>query len=243
MLFNDISCPKFFGRRKGRTIRKAKTVLLESFLPEIALNETTVFDKRTLFAEPVNEVYLEIGFGDGRHLAGQALKNPDKGFIGIEVFQNGVANLLSIITGVKDGADVPQKISLLPERKDNIRVFADDARLLFAKIPDGFIDKVFLLFPDPWPKKRHAARRFVNPENLKELARILRSGGILRVVTDHKVYKAWTLRTMHENNDFEWTAKKFSDWRNPPSDWVETKYQKKAIREGRKPVFLDYIRL
>ena len=237
------STPKFFGRRKGRIIRKAKSTLLEKFLPKIKIDTNTVFDKNTMFGKPVKEVYLEIGFGDGSHLAGQALKNTDKGFIGVEVFQNGVANLLTLITGIKEGKDMPEDIKLLPERTDNIRVFDDDVRLLFKKIPDGFVDKVFLLFPDPWPKKRHASRRFINPDNLKELARIIRTGGILRVATDHKVYKAWTLRVMHECPDFVWTAKCSNDWRNPPADWVETKYQQKAIREGRKPVFFDYRRV
>lgn len=235
--------PKFFGRRKGRVIRKAKSTLLERFLPKIKIDESTVFNKQTLFGKPVDKVYLEIGFGEGVHLAEQAKRNPDIGFIGLEVFQNGIANLLSLLTGIKQGADLPDDINLLPEREDNVRVFADDARLLFQKIPDGFADKVFLLFPDPWPKKRHASRRFVNCDNLKELARIIRKGGILRIATDHKVYKAWTLRTMHECPDFKWTAKCSDDWRNPPADWVETKYQQKALREGRKPVFFDYERI
>lgn len=235
--------PKFFGRRKGRVIRKAKSTLLESFLPKIKIDENTVFDKDHLFGCPVNQVFLEIGFGDGTHLAGQALKNQHTGFIGVEVFQNGVANLLSLLTGIKEGNDLPDDVVLAGDRVDNVRVFADDARLLFAKIPDGFFDKIFLLFPDPWPKKKHASRRFVNPENLKELARLLRSGGVLRIATDHPVYKVWTLRTMAECADFKWIAKGSDDWRNPPADWVETKYQKKAIREGRRPVFFDYMRV
>ena len=235
--------PKFFGRRKGRIIRKTKNTLLEKFLPSIRINQDTNFDKDTLFGCPVEKINLEIGFGDGVHLAGQAANYPNIGFIGIEVFQNGVANLLTLITGIKDGKDIPDQISLLENRKDNIRVFDDDARLLFNKIPDGFVDRVFLLFPDPWPKKRHADRRFVNPDNLKELARIIKKGGILRIATDHKVYKAWTLRKMHECPDFKWTAKCSDDWRKAPKDWVETKYQKKAIREGRKPVFFEYERL
>lgn len=235
--------PKFFGRRKGRVIRKTKSILLERFLPSIKIDETTNFDKKTLFGKPVEYVNLEIGFGDGVHLAGQAINNPDMGFIGIEVFQNGVANLLTLITGVKEGKDLPEKFSLTENREDNIRVFDDDARLLFSKIPDNFIDRVFLLFPDPWPKKRHADRRFVNPDNLKELARIIKKGGILRIATDHKIYKAWTLRTMHNCPNFKWTAKTSSDWRNEPKDWVKTKYQQKAIREGRKPVFFEYERI
>lgn len=235
--------PKFFGRRKGRTIRKTKNALLETFLPLIRLTDQSVFDKKTLFAQPVNEVFLEIGFGDGTHLAGQAERNPDIGYIGVEVFQNGVANLLTILTGVKNTDQLSADVKLLSGRKDNIRVFDDDVRLLFNKIPDGFIDRVYLLFPDPWPKKKHASRRFINPQNLKEIARILRRGGILRVATDHPVYKVWTLRTMKDFNQFEWTAKSSSDWRNPPLDWVETKYQLKAVREGRRPVFFEYRRV
>ncbi len=235
--------PKFFGRRKGRVIRKTKSTLLEKFLPSIKIDSDTVFDKDKMFGKPVEKINLEIGFGDGVHLAGQALNNPDIGFIGIEVFQNGVANLLTLITGVKEGKDIPEKFCLLGDRQDNIRVFDDDARLLFSKIPDGFVDRVFLLFPDPWPKKRHADRRFVNPDNLKELARIIKKGGILRIATDHKVYKSWTLRTMHKNDNFKWTAKTSADWRNEPKDWVKTKYQQKAIREGRKPVFFEYERV
>lgn len=235
--------PKFFGRRKGRVIRKTKSTLLECFLPSIKIDNDTVFDKSTMFGKPVEQINLEIGFGDGTHLAGQSLNYPNTGFIGIEVFQNGVANLLTLITGVKDGQNLPEKFTLLDNRQDNIRVFDDDARLLFDKIPDGFVDRVFLLFPDPWPKKRHASRRFVNPENLKSLARIIKKGGILRIATDHKVYKSWTLRTMHQCPDFKWTAKCSADWRNEPTDWVRTKYQQKAIREGRKPVFFEYVRV
>ncbi len=235
--------PKFFGRRKGRIIRKAKSVLLEKFLPRVQISESAPLSKENLFDFPVREICLEIGFGSGEHLAGQALAHPDIGFIGAEVFQNGVANLLSLITGIKEGDNLPEQISLLPGRTDNIRIFADDIRLLFQKMPDNFLDRVFLLFPDPWPKKRHASRRFINPDNLRELARVLKKGGILRIATDHKVYKSWTLHQMHQCPFFRWTATCGNDWKHEPADWVQTKYQRKAIREGRRPVFLDYERL
>lgn len=238
MLLSDK--PKFFGRRKGRIIRKAKTTLLEAFLPQIRITEETVFDPRTLFGKPVEKICLEIGFGNGEHLAGQARNNPQTGFIGAEVFQNGVANLLTLLTGIREGTNLPEQICLEDGREDNIRVFDNDMRLLFPKIPAGFLDKVFVLFPDPWPKKRHASRRFINPENLAEISRILKPGGILRVATDHKIYKAWTLRQLHDYPDFEWTATCGGDWKHEPKDWVETKYQRKAIREGRRPVFLDF---
>ena len=235
--------PKFFGRRKGRIIRKAKSTLLEQFLPQLQITSNTPLTRESLFSFPFKELCLEIGFGNGDHLAGQALLHPDNGYIGAEVFQNGVANLLTLITGIKEGDSLPSHISLLPNRQDNIRVYADDIRLLFRQMPDNFLDKVFLLFPDPWPKERHASRRFINPDNLQELARIIKPGGILRIATDHPVYKSWTLRQMHQCPDFIWTATCGSDWKHEPQDWVKTKYQQKALREGRRPIFLDYQRV
>ncbi len=240
MLLSDK--PKFYGRRQGRKIRKAKSGLLEQFLPEVSISSDDKISA-DMFGAKVAEVYLEIGFGNGEHLAGQSLKHHEIGFIGAEVFKNGVANLLTLLTGIKEKSDMPEHISLLPERTDNVRIWSDDVRLLFAKIPDGFLSKVFLLFPDPWPKKRHASRRFINPDNLQELARILKKGGILRVATDHPVYKSWTLRQLRDNKDFQWTAKCGNDWKNPPADWVETKYQRKAVAEGRRPIFLDFERI
>lgn len=233
--------PKFFGRRMGRRIRKAKTTLLDAFLPQVKLDTNKSFNK--LFNQNFDKIYLEIGFGNGEHLAGQAFKNPSIGFIGAEVFKNGVANLLSLITGIKEGSDLPDTISLTEDRVDNIRVFDDDVRLLFKYIPDNSIDKLFVLFPDPWPKKRHADRRFINPTNLKEIHRILKKDGILRVATDHKVYKGWALKQTIGSGLFNWTAKTSNDWRKEPSDWVQTKYQRKAIREGRKAVFLDFVKI
>ncbi len=235
--------PHFYGRRQGRKIRKAKSSLLERFLPQVEITSSTKLDTQTLFSTPVNSICLEIGFGNGEHLAGQALNNPTTGFIGAEVFKNGVANLLTLITGIKQADEVPEEIKLLPQRVDNIRIYADDIRLLFAKMPDNFLDKVFLLFPDPWPKNRHADRRFVNPDNLNEISRILKPEGLFRIATDHPIYKRWVLRQMHQRNDFKWMATCGNDWKKAPQDWVETKYQRKAIREGRRPVFFDYQRL
>ncbi len=233
---------KFFGRRKGRKIRKAKTSLLEQFLPQLEISEQQPISPN-LFGTPVKKICLEIGFGGGEHLAGFSLLHPETGFIGAEVFQNGIANLLSLLTGIKQNSEVPEKIRLLPDRVDNIRIYSDDVRKLFARIPDAMIDNVFLLFPDPWPKKRHADRRFVNPDNLSELARIIKKDGTLLIATDHPIYKRWTLEQMHRSSSFIWTARHSNDWRNPPADWVETKYQLKALKEGRRPVFLEYRRI
>lgn len=235
--------PKFFGRRKGRVVRKAKSYLLDAMLPQLRVSHKSDFDGDKMFGEPKKEICLEIGFGDGQHLYGQALKNPQNGYIGVEVFKNGVANLMTLISGVKEGVNLPENIDALSYPVNNIRVFDDDVRLLFAEIPDAFFDKIFLLFPDPWPKKRHTERRFVNPDNLKELARVLKKGGLFRVATDHPVYKRHVLRVMHACPDFIWTAKCGNDWKHEPEDWVQTKYQAKAIREGRRPVFFNYKRV
>ena len=167
-------------------------------LPQLRVFCASDFDQLRLFGETKENMCLEIGFGDGQHLYGQALKNPQNGYIGVEVFQNGVANLLSLISGIKEGDSLPQKIDASSYPVRNIRIYDDDVRLLFQNIPDAFFDKVFLLFPDPWPKKRHVARRFVNPGNLKEVARVLKVGGLFRIATDHPIYKRHVLRTMHE---------------------------------------------
>ena len=238
----DNTEPKFFGRRKGRVIRKAKSFLLDVMLPQMRVIESKDFDKEKMFGSDDVEVCLEIGFGDGQHIFGQAKNNPKVGYVGVEVFQNGVANLLSLISGIKEGDNLPDEIDAKSFDVKNIRIYDDDMRKLFQKIPDNFFDKVYLLFPDPWPKKKHASRRFVNDANLKEIARVLKKGGLFRIATDHPVYKRHVLRTMHENRDFYWSAKCGNDWRLEPKDWVRTKYQQKAIREGRRPVWFDYIR-
>ncbi len=237
----DNNEPKFFGRRKGRVVRKAKSFLLENMLPQIRAKEAIDFNKN-MFRTEKKEICLEIGFGDGQHIFGQAKNNPDVGYVGVEVFQNGVANLLSLISGIKEGDNLPDSINANEYEVNNIRVYDDDVRKLFQKIPDNFFDKVYLLFPDPWPKKKHASRRFINPDNLKEIARVLKRDGLFRVATDHPVYKRHVLRTMYEAKDFVWTAKCGDDWRKEPIDWVKTKYQAKAIREGRRPVWFDYKR-
>lgn len=243
---NDFGAkPKFFGRRKGRVIHKAKSFLLEKFLPHILLDSLPKKLLADCFGKEKQRYCMEIGFGDGDHLAALALRYPDTGFIGVEVYRNGVAQLLSLLTGIKDGNSnmLGQHISLKEGMTDNVRIFDDDVRILFSALPTASFDKIYLLFPDPWPKNKHAQRRFINPENLKEIARLLKKGGIFQVATDHPVYKKWTLDIMHANRDFKWTAKTSDDWRNPPADWAETKYQRKALKEGRRPVFFEFERL
>ena len=230
--------PHFYGRRQGRRLRKAKSALMKNFLPKVKLTPSKPLD----FSFVPQKIFLEIGFGDGDHLAEHSAQHKEIGYIGAEVFKNGIANLLSLMTGIKQNDEINGEIKLSPERTDNVRIWDDDIRLLFPLLPDACLDMIFLLFPDPWPKKRHASRRFINQDNLKTLARILKPGGVLRVATDHMVYKFWTLEQMRSCTDFEWTAKCGDDWKHEPADWVETKYQRKAIREGRRPVFLDFVR-
>ena len=136
-------------------------------MQNVRISDKTVFDKQTMFGKPVSEVHLEIGFGDGEHLAALSQEMPECGFLGVEVYQNGVANLLTLMTGLKDGntEDLSREVNLLPQRTDNVRVYDDDVRLLFDALPDAVFDKVYLLFPDPWPKAKHAGRRFINPDN------------------------------------------------------------------------------
>jgi tRNA (guanine-N7-)-methyltransferase len=140
--------PHFYGRRQGRRLRKAKSTLMDSFLPKIRINTQNPLD----FPFVPENICLEIGFGDGDHLAGHSANNTNNAYIGAEVFKNGIANLLSLMTGIKQNDEIDGEINLLPNRSDNVRVWDDDIRLLFPLIPDGSLDKVFLLFPDPWPK-------------------------------------------------------------------------------------------
>lgn len=217
----------FYGRRKGRPLRAGRKQLVETLLPQLALPmDQTSIDPASLFSKNPREIWLEVGFGNGEHLAWQAAHNPDIGLIGCEPFINGVSVLLSHI----------EEQSL-----ENVRVHADDARPLLDKLPDGCLDRVFVLFPDPWPKRRHAARRFIGPENLTRLARLMPSGGILRVASDHPGYVAWALQHLLPHPDFEWQAERATDWQHRPDDWPPTRYEQKAL--AGVPVYLTFQRI
>jgi tRNA (guanine-N7-)-methyltransferase len=202
--------------------------LIEELLPElrIAVPQTRL-DPRTLFAFPVSSVRMEIGFGAGEHLARQALANPDVGFIGAEVFLNGVASLLRHI----------RELNLR-----NVRIFNEDVRFLLPHLPDASFERISLLFPDPWPKARHAKRRFVGPENLREMERLIVPGGEFRVASDHPVYIDWALLHLVSHAGFEWTARGPEDWRCRPGDSTATRYEEKAVKAGRTPVYLNFLR-
>ncbi len=218
------------GRRRGRRLTAHRQDLLTELLPHLRVPRSRgggSIDLIPLFSPEPRAIWLEVGFGNGEHLAEQALRHPEIGFVGSEVFVNGVAALLGHI----------ERYELT-----NVRIFDDDARLLLASLPEACIDRMFLLFPDPWPKTRHAKRRFIGPLNLPALARLLADHAELRVATDDPGYIRWTLRHVLGGREFSWCARGPRDWREPPSDWVETRYQRKAASARRRSVFLCFRR-
>jgi len=226
-----VSDPRFYGRRKGKGLKPGQRAVVETVLPalRIALPEGEGrLDPAALFPRPVRAVWLEIGFGGGEHLANQAARNPDVGFIGAEPFLNGIGKLL---------------VRVRDRGLANVRVWDDDVRPLLARLPDGCLERVFLLFPDPWPKARHARRRFVNPENLDELARLVVDGGVVRVASDDVTYQRWALRHAPVHPAFRWTARGPQDWRTRWPDAVATRYEDKAVRAGRRPMYLTFTRV
>lgn len=218
-----------YGRRYGRALRASRRRLLDERLPalRVPLAGDGEMDPRALFAATPEAVWLEVGFGAGEHLAAQAEAHPDIGFIGCEPFVNGVAALLARIEA---------------GRLANVRVLDDDARLLFGRLPDASIARVYVLFADPWPKARHAKRRFIRPETLDALARVMTDGADLRFASDDMGYVGWTLERLAGHPDFTWTARRPGDWRHPPAGWRETRYEAKAKAAGRPCVYLTFRR-
>ncbi|WP_304176072.1 tRNA (guanosine(46)-N7)-methyltransferase TrmB [Phenylobacterium aquaticum] len=213
-----------FGRIKSRTIKPRQAALMDSLLPEIRCPQAA-FDPRTL-APQAARVWLEIGFGGGEHMAAQASRDPEVLILGAEPFQNGVASALRHID----------------ERGlANVRLWDADVRELIAHLPDACLDRIFILFPDPWPKARHNKRRLVNAELLVELARVLKPGGALRFATDWADYADWTLERVLRDPAFSWPATRACDWRVPPADHITTRYEEKRLGDC-APVFLDFVR-
>jgi len=219
----------FFGRRKGHPLRERQAALFDTLLPRLAVDlAASTPDLAALFPVPVDEVRLEIGFGGAEHLIAQALLSPRIGFIGCEPFVNGVAKALAAI----DAHELA-----------NIRLHHADAVDLLDWLPEGSIGRVDLLYPDPWPKRRHWKRRFVNAANIARLARVLRSGGEFRFATDWANYTEWTLARLALAPEFVWTAERADDWRKPWPGFSQTRYEAKAIREGRVPCYLVFRRV
>lgn len=223
----------FYGRFKGKTLRPNQVAFLDEDLAKLSPGavgweenpDRDNLDLEALFGD--KPLWVEIGFGGGEHLVHQAKTYPGIGIIGCEPYINGVAMLLGKIREAK---------------VDNLRVYPGDARNLFDVLPEGIVEKAFLLYPDPWPKKRHHRRRFVTPEHLEDLAKVMKPGAEFRVATDIEDYVRQTLEQVPRFG-FEWQAEHPSDWRVPWDDWISTRYEQKALREGRTPHYLTFKRV
>jgi tRNA (guanine-N7-)-methyltransferase len=219
----------FFGRRKGHKLRPRRAELFEARLPQLALDllRPAPAALRTLFPVPVHEIALEIGFGGGEHFVREAAANPATGFIGCEPFVNGMASALALI----EAAEVK-----------NVRLHHGDALEVLDWLPDQSIARVDLLYPDPWPKRRHWKRRFVSDEAVTRLARVTAEGGLLRFATDIADYAEWALLRILRSGAYHWTAECANDWRRPWPAYASTRYEAKALREGRWPNYFVFRR-
>lgn len=220
-----------FGRRQSFKLRVGQQSLIDNLLPTLRLlpsEDGALIDPLSVFKVPVKKVWFEVGFGGGEHSAAQIENNPDVGLIACEPFMNGVASLLGHVEK--------------RELHDRIRILDNDARPLLDVMPDESIDRLFLLFPDPWRKTRHSKRRFVGGENLDLIARVLKKGAEFRVGSDHMPYIDWTLEHMTQHKYFEWICEGPKDWRERPDDWPSTRYEQKALRQGKACVYLRFKR-
>lgn len=220
----------FYGRRKGHRLRSRQASLLDTLLPRLAIDLASAppTDLDMLFRCRVDAIRLEIGFGGGERLVQEAQAHPNVGLIGCEPFVNGMAKALALIEAA--GCR-------------NIRLHFGDATDVIAWLPPASLDRVYLIYPDPWPKRRHWKRRFVQDASVAEIARILRPHGEFRFATDSRDYAAWTLERLLRAPAFAWTAERADDWRQPFDGFGETRYEAKAKREGRVPCYLTFRRL
>ena len=217
-----------YGRRKGKTLSPKRKEDLKEILDlyEIDLDDSNnKINPKSFFNLDVKEVQMEIGFGNGEHLIHQAKNNPKIGYIGCEPFINGVAALSSYIkkSGVK-----------------NIIIWKDDARLLMSRLENHSLDRLYILHADPWPKKKHHKRRFIQKESLNEISRILKQNAELRMATDHYGLAQWLIEKTYFHPKFEWLAKSTNDWQTPPDDWVDTRYCNKGRSKDHVQVYLNF---
>ena len=217
----------FYGRRKGRQLGNTSKRLLEELLPAYLVPDNTS-EPSKLFTNNPRKLYLEIGFGGGEHLAMVAKNHPENAYIGAEPFLNGVSSFLKYCQN---------------EALKNVRIWPDDIRLQLSSWPNECLDGIFIMFPDPWPKIRHSSRRIINKDNLAAFARLIKVGGSLRMASDHASAKNWILSGMLENPYFDWTAESPDDWNVQPLDCPETRYMRKALKEGRRPAWFDFKRV
>lgn len=219
-----------FGRRRGRKISARQERLLAELLPRVAVDPSGPVppDLAALFPHATSDVWLEIGFGGAEHLVWQAKANPDVGLIGCEPFEEG---LVKALTAIEEGG------------LGNMRLLGDDVRPLLRWLPAGSLGRVFMLFPDPWPKMRHRKRRLFSPDLLRLLERAMRPGAELRLATDIGDYARTALIAVRQTPGFRWSAEGPADWRVRPDDWPATRYEAKAGREGRRCYFFRFVRV
>ncbi|MDQ0346959.1 tRNA (guanine(46)-N(7))-methyltransferase TrmB [Ancylobacter vacuolatus] len=219
----------FYGRRKGKKLRTAQAAHMAQDLPRLAigLDDVGAASLADLFLHRVREVRLEIGFGGGEHLVAEAQRHTDIGYIGAEAFLNGIAKATT---------------SVSEKGLANVRLYGDDVIPLLDRLPAASLTRVDLLYPDPWPKRRHWKRRFVQADNIDRIARLLVPGGHFRFATDIEHYAAWTLRQLLADPRFDWTAERADDWRLAWAGWPGTRYEAKALREGRRPGYYEFRR-
>jgi tRNA (guanine-N7-)-methyltransferase len=231
---------RHFGRRKGPALSAHQTRLLETLLPRLRIKPQPGRDPRSYFTETVSDVWLEVGFGGGEHLLWQAEANPNIGIIGAEPYVSGVAKLLSKLAA---GGSPAEALAKAGGGLPNIRLYTEDASDIIEALPDSCLGRVFVLFPDPWPKTRHHKRRFIQTAMLDRLARVMKQGAELRFATDDNSYLVWTLERLMAHPAFEWLAQAAPDWRARPPDWPETRYEAKAIRAGSTCTYLRFVRI
>jgi tRNA (guanine-N7-)-methyltransferase len=218
---------RLYGRSRGKAMRAGQKRLLAEALPRVEIAPEALSGAQP-FAFDAREIWLEIGFGAGEHLIEQAKAHPDIGFIGCELFLNGLAAALA---------------ALEREKLANVRLRGGDAVALLDAVPDAYFARVFLLYPDPWPKRRHNKRRVVSDSMIGTLARALKPGGDVRFATDVDDYAGWTLRRFLASAEFRWAAERADDWRTPWPNWRPTRYEAKARKERRGSVYLTFVRV
>ncbi len=234
---------RLYGRRKGKRLAAYQHRLMETLLPRLAMDVSNPVDPADLFAgsretgitgaptdtrlNTCSDIWLEIGFGAGEHMLATAARHPEVGLIGCEPFVNGVARALADLAGADLG---------------NIRLHCGDAGDVIAALPAACLGRVFLFYPDPWPKRHQRKRRFVSDAMLQQLARVMRPGAELRFATDIDDYCGWTLARLQRSSSFAWSAAAASDWQAPWPHWIPTRYEAKAIVAGRRPCYLTAVR-
>lgn len=218
-----------FGRTGGRPLSPRQQRLMEDLLPKIVVDMDALqndCDPNTFFDKPYEQIWFEIGFGGAEHLIGQAARNPQAGIIGAEPFQEGVAKAVTMVDA---------------DNIQNVRIHPDDARKVLDQLSNASLDRVFIMFPDPWHKTRHHKRRLIQPEFIETLGRIVKPNGKVRFATDWANYADWTLERFENSNKFNWLAQSAEDWKSPPKDHVTTRYQTKGLGDC-APIWLDFQR-